>query len=140
MANITGLSDAVEKKVLDHLTGKAAYTSPAPLYLALCTAVPQDSDSGATLSEATYTGYARKQVPAADWNAASGLAAAVTTAVQEQFAACTAGSSTIIGWALVASASGAGDVVTGGTCATTVVSTTQTPATVPAGGISVSLD
>lgn len=137
---MASLGDAVEKKILDHLTGKAAYTSPAPLYLALCTVVPDDTSTGASVTEAGYTGYARKQVPAADWSAAAGAGAEVHNAVQEQFAACTAGTSTIIGWALVTSASGAGDVVAWGTATSTVISTTQTPATVAASGLSVGLD
>lgn len=139
---LAGFSDAVEKKVLDHLTGKTAYTSPAPLYLALCTSAVADTDTSASLVEANYTGYARLQIPAADWNAASGTAAAATNANQKLFAACTGGTSTIIGWALtpVSTTGGAGDVVMFGTCTSTVISTTQTPATVNAGALSISLD
>lgn len=135
-----GFSNAVENKVLDLLTGKAAYASPAPLYMALLTSAAADTDTSASLVEANYTGYARKQIPAADWNAAA--AGAVATAVQEAFAACTAGTSTVIAWALspVAGTGGAGDVVMYGTCASVTISTTQTPPTVAAGALSLSLD
>jgi hypothetical protein len=135
-----GFSDAVEKKILDHLTGKTAYASPGPLYLALTTVAVVDSDTAASITEASYTGYSRKQIPAADWTAASGTNSTVSNGVLETFPSCTAGTSTIIGWALCSSASGAGDVIAYGTCASTVISTTQTPATVPVGALSISLD
>lgn len=139
-ALMPGFSDAVENKVLDHLTGKTAYTSPAPLYMALLTTVASDTSTSASLVEANYTGYARLQVPAADWNAAA--SGAVATAVQKAFAACTAGTSTVIGWALspIAATAGAGDVVMYGTAPSVTISTTQTPATVNAGGLSMALD
>lgn len=137
---MASLGDAVEKKVLDHLTGKAAYTSPGPLYLALCTVVPDDTSTGASITEAAYTGYARKQIPTADMTAAAGASSETHNSVSEAFAACTAGTSTIIGWALVSSASGAGDVIAWGTCTSTVISTTQTPATVAASGLSLGMD
>ncbi len=139
---LAGFSDAVEKKVIDHITGKSSYTSPAPLYLALTTVAVLDSDTSATITEATYTGYARLQIPAVDWNAASGTTAAATNANQKLFASCNGGSSTIIGWALspVSTTAGAGDITFFGTCSSTVISTTQTPATVNAGALSVSVD
>lgn len=139
---LAGFSDAVEKKVIDHITGKSSYTSPAPLYLHLTTVAVNDSDTAATITSATYTGYAPLQIPAVDWNAASGTTAAATNANQKLFNSCTGGSSTIIGWALspVSTAGGSGDITFFGTCSSTVVSTTQTPATVNAGALSVSVD
>jgi hypothetical protein len=139
---LAGLSDAVEKKILDHLTGKTAYTSPAPLYLALTTVAVLDSDTSASITEANYTGYARIQIPAGDWNAATGTTAAATNANQKLGGACTAGTSTVIGWALspVSSIAGAGDITHFGTCTSTVISTTQTPPTINAGALSIGLD
>jgi hypothetical protein len=137
---MAGFSNAVENKVLDHLTGKAAYTSPAPLYMGLVTVAVAETDTSASVTEATYTGYARLQVPAADWgSAASG---AVATAVQKAFAACTAGTSTVIGWLLspISGTAGAGDVVMFGTCPSVTISTTQTPPTVASGALSMTLD
>ena len=64
-------SDYLENKVLDHVTGKNSFTMPASVYLALVTAAPTDSSTGATLTEASYTGYARKQVAASDLSSAS---------------------------------------------------------------------
>jgi hypothetical protein len=136
---VAGFSDAVEKKILDHITGKTAYASPGPLYLALTTVAVTDADTGSTITEANYTGYARKQIPTADMTAAAGTSSETHNNTQEQFAACTAGSSTVIGWALCSASSG-GDVVMFGTCPSTVISTTQTPATIAASALSLSLD
>jgi hypothetical protein len=135
---LAGFGNAVENKVLDHLTGKAAYASPAPLYMALVTTAVVEGDTAASITEANYTGYARKQIPAADWNAAA--SGAVTNSAQEVFGSCTGGSSTVIGFALVTSASGAGDVVMYGTVPSVTITTTQTPPTLAAAALSLTLD
>lgn len=127
-------SNYLENKVLDHFDGKASTALVTPVYLALCTAAPTDTSTGATLLEASYTGYARKAVPAAALSAASSGQVTNTEAIT--FAACTAGSSTIMGWALCDSGTkGAGNVLWWGTCASTIISTTQTPATIVVGGL-----
>lgn len=139
---MAGFSDAVENKILDHLARgtTAPYATPAPLYICLLTTGASDTSTSASLVEANYTGYVRKQAPAADWAAAS--AGSIATSVQEAFAACTGGTSTVIGWALspIAATAGAGDVVMYGTCTSVTISTTQTPATVAAGALSLTLD
>lgn len=130
-------SDYLELKDLDHNLGKTAFTMPAAVYMALCTAVPTDASTGTTITEATYTGYARKQVAATDLNAAS--AGTTTNANAITFAACTAGSSTIIGFALV-DALTVGNVLYWGTTTSKVIDTTSTPPTVAVSGLSVSED
>lgn len=135
-----GFSDYAEAAVLNHVTGKSALTSPT-VYLALCTAAPTDASTGATLVEATYTGYARLLVAAASWNTASSPGGTITNSAQLTFANCTGSTSTIVGWALTDNATtGAGNVIMWGTATSTVISTTQTPATVAAGALSLSLD
>lgn len=52
------LSDYAEKKLLDHLLGTAAFAQPT-VYVALLTTNP--GEAGGTVSEPTYTGYARQQ-------------------------------------------------------------------------------
>lgn len=132
-------SNYLENKDLDHNLGKAAFTMPTTVALALCTTVPDDTSTGATIVEATYTGYARKVVAAGDLNAAA--AGQTTNANAITFAACTGSSSTVIGWALCDnSTTGAGNVLYWGTCTSTVISTTQTPATVAIGGLVVNED
>ena len=135
---MAGMSNAVENKVLEHLVGKTAYTVTAPLFLALTTVAVAETDTAASLTEANYTGYARKSVAAADWAAASGGSIANANAIT--FAACTAGTSTLVGWALCSSSSGAGDVIAFGTLPSLVVSTTQTPVNFAAGQLTISAD
>lgn len=139
---MAGFSDGVEKKILDHLTGKTSYASPTVngLYLALTTVAVTEADTAATLTEAAYGGYARKQVVPADMTAAAGTTAETHNSAVETFPNCISGSSTVIGWATCSSSAGAGDVVMFGTCASTVISTTQTPPTVGASALSYTLD
>lgn len=136
---MASFSDYAENKVLDHVLGKTSFTMPTTVALALCTVVPTDASTGATITEANYTGYARKVIAAADLNAASSGSSSNANAIT--FAACTGGSSTIIGWAILDnSTTGAGNVLVWGTCTSTVISTTQTPATIAVGGLVVTLD
>lgn len=130
---MSGFSQAYATKVLEAVTGKASLTKPTA-YLALCTVVPTASSTGATITEANYTGYARKEIPAAEWNAAvAGSPSSIVNKAKLEFAACTSGTSTIIGWALCdSSETGKGNVIAWGTAASTVISVTQTPATVAA--------
>ena len=56
------LSDFAELELLDHIFN-VAYTPAANLYLALCTADPTDSGTGAAMNECPNTGsYARKAI------------------------------------------------------------------------------
>lgn len=139
MSLMAGFSDTAEVDVLDSVFGDHASIQlySAPTFLALTTVAVTETMTGSTITEASYTGYARKSVAATDMAAAS--AGAKSNGNQLQFAACTAGSSTVIGWA-VCTASSAGNVIVYGTCTSTVISTTQTPATVAVGALSVTLD
>jgi hypothetical protein len=126
-------SDAYEIIIVDVWNQKATATAAAPWYMALVeTTAVTDADTGSTLDEPEYTGYARKTVAAADMNAGSGTSGAVTNANAIQFAACTAGTDTIIGFAHCVALT-VGVMRSYGTCSSTVVSTTQTPAQFAAG-------
>lgn len=138
-------SNYIETHVLDYVTGKVSTAfTVTPIFLCLCTVVPDSSKTGATITEATYTGYARFSMNAAAWNSASsggaGAASSVSNSGTITFAACTAGSSTIIGWALCDSGTiGAGNMLAWGSATSTVISTTQTPPTVSASGLNITL-
>jgi len=110
---------------------------PSAVYLALCTTAPTDASTGSTIVEANYTGYARKQIAAGDLNAAA--SGSMTNANAITFAACTAGSSTIVGFA-ICDASSAGNVLYWGTVTSIVIDTSHTPATVAAGGLTITED
>lgn len=131
-----GKSDYLENKILDHNFGDGAFTSPTA-WLALCTVVPEDSKTGSTITEAGYTGYARLKIEASAMSAASG--GSKTTSEALTFAACTASSSTIIGWA-TCDASTVGNMLYWGSATSTVISTTQTPPTIASGGLTATED
>ena len=131
-------SDYAELVVLDHLMSDGAFTEPANVYMALCTAIPTDASIGGTLTEANYTGYARKEVLATDLSAAA--SGSKTNSAAITFAACTAGSSTIIGFAIVDSAAGAGNILYWGTTTSKVIDTSNTPPTIAIGGLVITED
>lgn len=132
-------SDYLENKDLEHNLGKTAFTMPTVVYIALCTVTPTDASTGATITEASYTGYARKQLLGTDLGAAG--SGSITTVNQLQFAPCTAGSSTIIGFALCDNASiGAGNILYWGSVASKVIDTSNTPATIAVGGLTATED
>lgn len=133
---LASFSDYLENKVLDHVFGDGAYTSPTA-YVALCTAVPTDASTGTTIVEATYTGYARLIINAADMSAAA--SGSKTNSAALTFAACTAGASTIIGFA-VCDALTVGNVLAWGTITSKVIDTSNTPATIQAGALVCTLD
>jgi hypothetical protein len=130
------LSDYAENKLLDHIDGKTSFTMPTTLYAALCTATITDSMTGSTITEATYTGYARKQVAASDLNAAS--AGSVTNANAITFADCTAGTSTVVGVAFC-DAITAGNMLFYSDVTSHVIDTGNTPATIPAASLTITL-
>lgn len=123
------LSYYAETAVLGHVVGKTSFTMPTT-YLALCTTVPTAASTGATIVEATYTGYARLAT-SGDWGIPTAAApSTIFNSVAMTFAACTASTSTILGCALLDSITvGAGNMIAWGSTASTVISATQTPPT-----------
>ena len=112
--------------------GKTSWTMPAAIYLALCTSIPTAASTGTTIVEASYTGYARKQIAAADLNAAS--AGQMTNANAITFAACSGSTSTIIAFAICDAAT-VGNVIYWGSITSKVIDVSNTPATVAAGAL-----
>lgn len=64
-----GFVNSEEMKVLDHYTGKTAYTVPS-WYAALSTTLP--TEGGANFTEPTAGAYARVALTPATWTAATG--------------------------------------------------------------------
>jgi hypothetical protein len=136
---MVGKSDYLENKALDHNLGDGAFTMPATVALALCTVVPSETSTGATITEGSYTGYARKVIAASALSAAA--SGSKTNSEALVFAECTSGSSTIIGYAICdSSTKGAGNMLYFGSATSTVISTTQTPPTIATGGLVVTED
>lgn len=133
---MSGFSRKYAAGVLGHVFGKKELAKPAKVYLALCTVVPTNSSTGSTITEATgATGYARVEVPAASIKEAEeGATSLIETSAEVVSGAITAGSATVIGWALC-DASTVGNVIMWGTCTSVTISATQQPWKVAAGGL-----
>jgi hypothetical protein len=72
------------KKQIEEAAGGVAFSAPANVYLALCTAAITDASTGATITETDYTSYTRTQIGTGNnqtdaWNAASGSTTATVT-------------------------------------------------------------
>lgn len=139
MAGGSGFSQYAESHIIDHANGKTSWTMPTGSYLALTTVVPTSTSTGTSITEASYTGYARQSIAGGGWVAATAATPSVgANSGTITFAACTAGTSTLIGFALC-DALTVGNMIWWGTLPSTVISTTQTPATVATGALTVSL-
>jgi hypothetical protein len=138
IAGGAGYSDATELLILDPENGKgSAYTETAPWFMAAVTVAVTDADTGSTITEANYTGYARKSVAAADMGSAAAGSAANVNAIT--FAAATAGTSAVIGHAKCVAAT-VGRLIKSGTCSTVNVSATQQPLNFAVGAYTTTLD
>lgn len=134
------LSDFAENELLDHVMGKGSYTMPATVAVALCVSggTLNDASTGSSITEPTYTGYARKVIAASDLNAASG--GSMTNANDIVFDACTSGSDTIVGVAICDnSTTGAGNMLAWSDVASKTIDTSNTPATIAAGALTITL-
>lgn len=126
-------SDYAEGKILEHFMPKASYTFLSTLWVALCTVTPTDASTGVSITEAGYTGYARKSFTATALGAATGTSPTEIKNSGEAltFAECTASSSTIIGFCVVdKSVKSEGNSIGWGTVTSMVISTSATPASI----------
>ncbi len=96
-----GKSNYFEALLLNFLFKKTGSPWTAPkLYLALCTVAPTDASTGATITEASYTGYAREEILAGSMNTATGGDPTASTNSAQVVFDYTSGSSTIVAWAI----------------------------------------
>ena len=103
------LSDFMELELIDHVLKVGSYAQPTNLFLALVTTLATDASIGGTLVEPA-SNYAR--VAAETWTAAASRATDNNGAIT--FVEATGSWGTIVGWAIVDSASGAGNVIAHG--------------------------
>lgn len=89
---IGGMSDYLEGKIVEHITGKTAYTMPTN-YLALFTAAPSDTGGG---TEVSGGAYARQNLSTA-LGAQSG--GSISNSSQINFPDATANWGDVVGWA-----------------------------------------
>lgn len=150
LALAAGVSDYVENKIVDHVLRATAWTAPTTLCAALLTAAPNDASTGATIAEASYTGYARAQLnpSLSNWKstngttsgASSGTGGTTTNAVQMTFgSAATSGPTLITHLAVLDSCTvGAGNVLFySGLAASKTINNGDPAPTVPVDGISI---
>ena len=102
-----------ENKILDHIFGKASYTAPANIFIAVSTTKP--ADDGTNVTEPVGNGYARKQTAPADWTVS--VDGVTKNAVALSFAAAT-GSWGNLPWFALYDASVAGNFLAWGDMAT----------------------
>jgi hypothetical protein len=126
-------SDYTENKVLDHVTGKTAFTKPTA-YIALFTAAPSDAGGGTEVSGGSY---ARVATTGTDWNAASGGSTSNAAAIT--FPTATGSWGTVTHFALM-DASTAGNQLAWGALTTSKAFTTDDTAQFAAGTLTLSLD
>ena len=113
MATSNAATTYLEHAVLDFLFKNNSETFASPgdsIYVGLATAV-SDAEAG-SLTEATFTNYARQQVTAANWTLASGAtdAQTVTNAANIEYPA-SGGTTETITHAFIADASTSGNIL-----------------------------
>lgn len=74
----SSFSDFLENEVLDHITGKGAYTSPT-VFIGLSSTTP--AEDGSNVTEPSAGSYARVATNAADWNVAAAGATSNANAI-----------------------------------------------------------
>ena len=128
-------SDYLENALLDHLFGKATFSAPANIFIALFTVAPADDGTGGT--EVSGGAYARVSTAAADWNAAAaGLIDNLNAIV---FPQATANWGTVVAFGLY-DALTAGNYLGGNNLTTSKAIDTDDTAEFAAGVLDVSLD
>lgn len=123
------MSDYLEAAVLGHLFRTATFAKPTVIAVALCTALPTDASTGATIVEVPNSGsYARVAVNPLDANwAAVGVGGVTSNVAAITFATATGSWGTVNSIAICDSATwGAGNMLLYGAL--------TTPQTVTSGG------
>jgi len=103
---MSAMSDFLENKILDHITGTTAYTKPAAVYLGLSTG--DFTDTGTGSAELTGNNYSRVAVA---FDASANGATQNTSSID--FPAATGNQGTISHWALFDAATGGNALITG---------------------------
>ena len=114
------------------MLAKSTYTAPAGYYVALTKTLPTAADTGSTISETTYTNYARLLTHTADYTAITGQASSNVNPLS--FAAPGTTGDTVNGWALCDAATG-GNMLYYGPLAAVVIAASGTAPSIGAGGL-----
>lgn len=136
----SGISQSQMAALINASTKNATYTAPAAFVMALVSAAPTSTTTGVIGATETtnYTGYARTAVTMGAASAATPSVATNTGTVT--FPNCTASTVTYLGFVLTDNATiNTGNALWYGTLTSVTISTTQTPPTVAAGALSLSM-
>lgn len=128
-------SKYLANKTLDHNMGKSSFTMPSTVYAALCVDPVDADDTGSTINEVTYSGYARVQVEAADLNAASD--GEMTNAEDIVWPDVVSGTNTAVAVAFVDASTGGNVLYFDGDVGSVEISATQSPPTIRAGALTI---
>ena len=128
-------SNYLSKKLAEEALGGVAYVSPSTVYLALRPVVPDDTSTGATITETDYASYARTLIGTGNnqtdaFNAATGTTTALVTNKNAISAPAATGASTnpIVAAVLIDSATpGAGNILYWATVTSTPIASGDTP-------------
>lgn len=91
-------SNYLAAAMIGHVIGKSTFSAPAHYYIALCRVAPLATDTGSTITESTYTNYARVLKNTADFTAIS--ANATSNVAEIDFPTPGVTGDTVYGWAL----------------------------------------
>jgi hypothetical protein len=124
----------LSKNMIEHYLGGLTAASPANLYLALATTLPDDTTTGTTMVSTDYASYARTQIGTANnqtdaWNAATGTTTAVVTNKNAITFPTATGASTnpIVGVAVVDNSGSAGNILYWASVTSTPIANGDTP-------------
>lgn len=128
-------SNYFAKKVLELFAGGVAFSSPSNVYVALLTVLPDDTSTGATITETDYTSYARTQIGTGNnqtdaFNTATGTTTATVTNKNAISAPAATGASTnpLLAVAILDSATiGAGNILWWASITSTAIANGDTP-------------
>lgn len=145
------MSKFLEEALLKHAVGNTTYTKPTKCFLALCQAEVHAGETGTEIesqtagkakecsnSEAKYTGYARIELPVAEWEFSGENPVKALNKALVKFAACTGGSAKVK-WVAVCDAVTGGNVLFYAEVTEFEVSASQTPAEAAAKAIEATL-
>jgi len=130
-------SDYTELKVLDHITGKTAFTIPT-VYVGLSSTTP--AEDGTNVTEPSGGGYARVTTSAATWNTAA--AGATSNALDITFPTATADwvAGANLTYVVAYDAATAGNMLFYGVLGTPKPVLNGDTAKIPAGNLNITLD
>lgn len=140
MASTGTMADYLAHMTLNASVNDGTFTNPTNVYLTLATAAITAGMNASAITEptATWTNFARKQLAAGELDAAASRAKANGTA-QSFGTATTTANTNCTHWAIVDSASGAGNMLWYGTLDGTIVVQNGNPVSVPIGSLKLAI-